>query len=92
MDNGFKTYSCRFECSEDYTALVVLASKVDVKVVTTELSLLNGMDTYVEFVSEASLEELRDILRSGQDLHVGLQTLMQCPLKNNPLKRNYDLH
>ncbi|MNZ64244.1 hypothetical protein D3C78_824110 [compost metagenome] len=95
---NFKTYSFRLECSEDYTAFIVEAAKQEVQVVTSELSLLRMEgnqyplpDTYVEFVSEAPLEKLRDILRNIVDSHVALQTLKQVPLKNNDLKRDYDL-
>ena len=98
--NNFKTYSFRLECSEDYTAFVVEADKRNVKIVTTEFYLFRvegmsgaaGPDAYAEFVSEASLEELRDVLRGVADSHVALQTLRQAPLKDNSLKRDYDLH
>lgn len=95
---NFKTYSFRLECSEDYTAFIVAADKKGIKVVTTELQLFRptvgdhaGPDTYVEFVSESSLEELRDALRDVPDSHVALQTLRQTFLKNNSLERDYDL-
>lgn len=97
--NNFKTYSFRLECSEDYTAFIIAADKRNVKIVTTEFYLFRpeeggfaGPDAYAEFVSESSLEELRDVLRSMIDSHVALQTLQQVPLKDNPLKRDYDMH
>lgn len=94
----FKTYSCRFECSEDYTTFVVAAHKRDVLVCTSEANHDNPEgyeyplpDFYVGFRSDADLETLQGILRKGPDLHVGLQTLRQVPLKDNSLERDYAL-
>lgn len=97
-EKQFKTYSCRFECAHDYTTVVVAADKRGVLISTNEFYPLRsgkgdpvGPDVYVEFSSEADLETVQDIFRNCMDLHVGLQTLRRGPLKNNPLKRDYDL-
>lgn len=97
-DNPFKTYSCRFEFTHDYTAFIVAADKQGVVINTSELHHLTkegdkypAPDVYVEFKAEAPLAVLQDVLRQGCDLHVGLQTLRPVPLKENPLDRNRDL-
>ena len=89
--NPFKTYSCRFEFSHDYTAFVVAADKQGVLISTTELKCPSGVDTYVEFCAKPELDVLRKILDDGVDLHVARQTLRQVPIKDNSLERDYDL-
>jgi hypothetical protein len=94
------TYSCRFECPSDVTAFIVQASAMGIQVVLTELKLLKTgpgrdsycpPDTYVEFVTEASYDKLLEIMRSCDDLHVGMQTLRKCVLSENSLERNYKI-
>jgi hypothetical protein len=97
-DNPFKTYSCRFEFTHDFTAFIIAADKQGVLINTSELHHLKNEgdkypapDVYVEFKAEAPLDILQTILRQGSDLHVGLQTLRPVALKDNPLDRDYNL-
>lgn len=97
-DNPFKTYSCRFEFTHDFTAFIIAADKQGVLINTSELHHFKAEgdkypapDVYVEFKAEAPLEILQAVLRQGTDLHVGLQTLRQVPLKDNPLDRDFSL-
>lgn len=92
------TYSCRFECSHDYTLFVVAASKRDVLVETSELYHVriekkgyHLPDIHVEFMCSANKETLLEIMRNETDLHVGLQTLRQVPLKENSLERDHTI-
>lgn len=93
----FKVYSCRFEFSHDYTTFLVEAAKHDVVISTHEFHLLRledggaGPDAYVEFSTTADLETVRDFLRNGPDLHVGLQTLKPTPMKDNVMKRDFSI-
>lgn len=95
--NRLKIYSCRFEGSLDYTKFVVAADKCGAVIYTGELHHFGegayaiGTDIYVEFRSEAELETLQDILRNGEDLHVGLQTLRQVPMRANSMESDYSL-
>ena len=91
-------FSCRFECSHDYTQLIIAASKVNVDVQTIELYHVRPTgwdhtlpDIHVEFCASGGTEEVLDIMRSVDDLHVGIQTLKQCPLKDNPLERDHSI-
>ncbi len=95
------TYSCRFECPQDVTQFILLAYTNGVKVFVHKLNQAEVKDsggsfyllpdTYVEFNSPADLETLRNVLRTGIDLHVGLQTLRPFMLSHNTLERDYDL-
>ena len=97
-DDPFNTYSCRFEFTHDFTAFIIAADKQGVLINTSELHHVKregdkypAPDVYVEFKAEASLDVLQAVLRQGSDLHVGLQTLREVPLKDNPLERDYNL-
>jgi hypothetical protein len=97
------TYSCRFECPQDVTQFILLAYTNGVKVFVHKLNQAGVLDvselllkyllpdTHVEFNSPADLETLRNVLRMGVDLHVGLQTLRPLMLSRNTLERDYDL-
>jgi hypothetical protein len=93
-----KTFSCRFEFTHDYTQFITAASKNDVIVGTSELYHVRIEekghplpDIHVEFMCDATTESLRDIMRTVDDLHVGIQTLLPVSLKNNPLERDYSI-
>lgn len=95
------TYSCRFECPQDVTQFILLAYTNGVKVFVHKLNQAEVKDsggsfyllpdTYVEFNSPSDLETLRNVLRTGIDLHVGLQTLRPTMLSHNTLERDYNL-
>ncbi|MNP89120.1 hypothetical protein D3C85_15210 [compost metagenome] len=90
------TFSCRFEFTHDYTLFVVTASKHNLVINTSELYHVRIddrtyplPDIHVEFMCEADLETVRNIMRTVADLHVGIQSLRQVPLKDNSLERDY---
>jgi len=95
--NPYKVYSCRFEFSHDYTAFLVQADKQGIQVSTNKFRSVcaeNGFvlpDVHVEFRAEAELEALRNVMRAGSDLHVGLQTLRPVVLDENSLERDWDI-
>lgn len=101
MDNEQRPanlFSCRFECSHDYTAFVVLASQREMTIETRSFQHMHigkevdvVPDVMVEFYAPADLDTVRDIMDKGVDLHVGLQTLRQASLKDNSLERDYSL-
>lgn len=51
----------------------------------------NWPDVVVEMKTEGTLPQLQDAMRRVEDGHVMLQTLRECPLKENSLERNYGL-
>ena len=92
-------FSCRLECTEDFTRFIIAASKNKVLICTSELHhvYLEGReyplpDCEVEFTCDVDLEAVRDIMRSVDDLHVAIQSLRPVPLKENSLDRDYDIH
>lgn len=92
------TFSCRFECTEDYTRFVIAANACGILVLTIELESFQsekggpkGPDVFVEFACEADLVPLRKIMQTIPDLHVGIQTLRQVPMKDNSMERDFSL-
>ncbi len=92
------TFSCRFEFTEDYTRFVVAASANGILIGTVDLESLQsekdgpkGPDVFVEFACEAELDTLRNLMRTAPDLHVGIQTLRQVPMKDNTMERDFSL-
>ncbi len=49
-------------------------------------------DVIVEVQADATLTSLQAMMRRVVDGHVMLQTLRECPLKDNSLERVYSLH
>jgi hypothetical protein len=49
-------------------------------------------DVEVDLQSTSSLKVLREAMREIKDGHVMLQTLRECPLADNSLERDYDVH
>lgn len=92
MDNiVINTFSARAECNRDMIEL--LKADIWFKRLRWEPMFEDcGAEILIEFETNATLEELRAELRKIIDTHVLLQTLRQCPLKDNSLKRDWDLH
>lgn len=86
------TYSFRAECPVDVERFQKEAAKAVLVRTLTSKTDAPFPDTAVEFQAEASLDELRDVIRNVVDGHVMLQTLRQCGLACNSLERDYDLH
>lgn len=82
-------YSLRAECESD-------AKRFLDEVETDGLLLSNAVhpdqdgfpDVEIELVSNATLEQLRSVIRRMPDGHVMLQTLRQVPLAGNSLERD----
>lgn len=93
QENPYKTYSCRFEFSQDYSEFLYQAGIKGVKVSTNKFVTDSDRlpDVFVEFITEAELEQVRDVMRAGLDLHVGLQSLKQLLLSENTCDRDYDI-
>lgn len=101
FNHPLKTYSCRFELPQDLTQFILLSFSMNVRVyahlvrqvplVHPDGQVTTTPDIEVEFTSPAPIEKIRSVLKNGVDLHVGLQTLRECPLEQNSLERDYDL-
>jgi hypothetical protein len=87
------TFSFRAECDGDAIQFLATAEALGHKVQGTVHPDDDGLpDVEVEVRTDATLEQLQDVLRSMVDAHVMLQTLQQLPLDANSLERNYDMH
>lgn len=87
-----KTYSFRAECLEDVKRFHGECLKAGLIAELQAKPDDQFPDVDVELYTGASLENLRNVMRQVIDGHVMLQTLRECPLAENPLERDYDLH
>lgn len=90
-------YSFRAECLDDIKEFqrqcVVAGLAISMRVKTGILNMPEPpSDPEVEMESAVSLETLQGVMRQVVDGHVMLQTLRACPLSDNTLERDYDLH
>ncbi len=85
------TFSFRAECQPDVDSFLQKSQESGIKLtVTKTVKDTNGFpDVEIEFESEATLEDLIEVMRKVQDGHVMYQTLRQVPLNENSLKRDY---
>lgn len=83
-----KTYSFRAECALDVSALQAECERAKLSTFAhiTPDKLLP--DVEVELETDTNLEHLRSLMRKVQDGHVMVQTLRECPLKENSLERD----
>ena len=80
------TFSFRAECQADVDSFLQKSQVSGIKLTVTT----NGFpDVEIEFESEATLEDLIEVIRKVRDGHVVYQTLRQVPLSENSLKRDY---
>ncbi|WP_163575295.1 hypothetical protein [Halomonas faecis] len=86
------TYSFRAECDYDTQQFLRAIDLSGFTITGLVIDPIDGLpDVQMQITTDASLEQLRDILRSITDSHVMLQTLRQAPLAGNSLKRDYEL-
>ena len=85
------TFSFRAECQVDVDSFLQKSQESVIKLtVTKNVKVTNGFpDVEIEFESEATLEDLIEVMRKVQNGHVMYQTLRQVPLNENSLKRDY---
>lgn len=90
------TFSCRIECPRDIEVFfnICAENELTVNVVTMKQWIdergIAYPDHDVEFVADASKEEILDMMREVEDGYVMMQSLRECPLSENSLKRDYD--
>lgn len=84
-----KVFSMRAECAEDAEGFFKAVQDAGIRLNCTVNKDGTGLpDVDVEFHADASIEQLRDIIRRITDGHVMLQTLRPVPLAGNSLERD----
>ncbi|MGF6281799.1 hypothetical protein ABH908_000167 [Pseudomonas frederiksbergensis] len=84
-----QVFSMRAECAEDAEGFFKAVQDAGVRLNSTVNKDGTGLpDVDVEFHADASIEQLRDIIRRITDGHVMLQTLRPVPLAGNSLDRD----
>lgn len=80
-------FSFRAECPYDVAAFVnkLVAKRINLKI---EHTMLSFGEVSTELYTDADLETLIDVMCSGDDTHVMVQTLRPVPLKENSLERD----
>lgn len=82
-------YSLRAECESDAKHFLDEAEAEGFLLSSTVYPDQDGLpDVEIELVSNATLEQLRSVIRRMPDGHVMLQTLRQVPLAGNSLERD----
>ena len=85
-------FSFRAECRPDAEVFISDAQQAGIASSATYYPDDIGCpDVDVEAVFDASLEQLRAVLRQREDTHIILQTLREQPLAGNSLERDYGL-
>lgn len=82
-------FSARAECPRDMIEL--LNKETWFKNLTWKQMHGYGADIVIEFETNVTLEQLRGELSTITDTHVLMETLRQCPLKDNPLTRDQEV-
>lgn len=84
-----QVFSMRAECAEDAEGFFKAVQDAGIRLNSTVNKDGTGLpDVDVEFHADASIEQLRDIIRRITDGHVMLQTLRPVPLAGNSLERD----
>lgn len=82
-------FSMRAECADDAEGFFKAAQDAGIRLSSTVNKDQTGLpDVEVEVYADASIEQLRDILRQITDGHVMLETLRPVPLAGNSLERD----
>lgn len=85
------TFSFRAECPHDVEEFQREWGQKRIKTsMTMKRPDLSLPDVEVEIETESDLATLRGSMQTVEDGHVMVQTLRECPLKDNSLERNYD--
>lgn len=84
-------YSFRAELPQDVGKLLYALSKRNIFFKYSKQGTSHLPDVYVELRTNATIEALRDTLRTIEDSHVMLQTLRALPLKENDLERDFSI-
>lgn len=87
-----KTYSFRAECKEDVERFNEECLKAGLMTQWQAKPDEQSPEVEVELQTDAPLDTLRNVIRQVVDGHIMLQTLRECPLAENSLERDYDLH
>ena len=82
-----KTYSFRAECALDVSALQTECERAKLSTFAHITPDEVFPDVEVELEADTDLEHLRSLMRKVQDGHVMVETLRECPLKENSLQR-----
>ncbi len=82
------TFSFRAVCASDLMAFIAAATQSGLQGVAVTRVVHDGTepDVEAEVKAQASLEQMRDVIRSIDDGQVMLQTMRQCPLADNDMK------
>lgn len=83
------TYSCRAECEHDVGVFVEHLD--DLKCTPKKVIYLGMTEWAIEFDTELTIEEIRNILGAEIDTHVMIQTLRPIPLSQNKLDRDHSV-
>ena len=86
-----KTYSFRAECVLDVSALQTECERAKLSTFAHITPDEVFPDVEIELETDTDLEHLRSLMRKVQDGHVMVQTLRECPLKENSLERDYSI-
>ena len=86
-----KTYSFRAECALDVSALQAECEKAKLSTFVHITPDEVFPDVEVELEADTDLEHLRSLMHRVQDGHVMVQTLRECPLKENSLERVFSI-
>ena len=86
-----KTYSFRAECALDVSALQTECERAKLATFAHITPDEVFPDVEVELEADTDLEHLRSLMRRVQDAHVMVQTLRECPLKENSLERDFSI-
>lgn len=88
-------FSFRAECQADVDNFVNECNDACISVamqVFPDYPATGFPDVTVELQADATLSSLQAMMRRVVDGHVMLQTIRECPLKDNSLERDYGLH
>ncbi len=86
------TYSFRAECSHDVQVFITRARQACYevahgKIYTQQFRGTMLPDVKFQFDSNATIEQLQQVMAGIEDSHVMAETLLACPLAENPLRR-----
>lgn len=84
-------YSFRAKSSQDVGKFLYALSQRNIFFKYSKQGSSNLPDVYVELRTSATIEDLRDVLRTVKDSHVMLETLKALPLSEDNLERDISI-